>query len=610
MRRRAIPHFPAWLELASVTVLNIYFYIFMEWFFYVTKPSFMDWMPLGTKLGILLLPGFLFAVVCLALLLAWFGISHLPGISRFTRIFLGTGALLPAMFLSATALMMVDNFTYTVFKFGVVSTKGIQRGLYGVFFLVLLSGFTLWAARRVFRLLAGSQPDKGLKSRLYACGALLALSIAFGGSLYLSVQSANPFIAVGEPVRQPNILLIGSDGLDADQMSVYGSESNTTPFLREFAKGTLFSVNNFTNANITSGSLVAMFTSKLPTRTRMLYPPDVLRGSDSFQHLPGILKRAGYYNAEISVDYYADPEMLNLQDGFVMVNGRSTTIGRLYTFSRRFLPENAAYFLSNIAKRLTDRIMHIFYLRTMPNPYAEVTQQLSNMTDDDRLGMVISLFRDIRQPLFIHVHLMGTHITEDDGYRQGIIAFDQHLRELVKELDLMGRLDETVIILYTDHGHNNTSNVRTPLMFRFPGGEYARKITSNTQNLDIAPTILDYMGIQPPAWMMGMTLLQEEPPAVRPIFNTRPNYRVEIDERMQLDTSKTKPPFYQFGIINMVVCQKWYSLETDTLTWTEGEVAGYPTPCEAGNLPNLYQAQELLVEQIKEDGFDVSGLKK
>jgi predicted AlkP superfamily pyrophosphatase or phosphodiesterase len=205
---------------------------------------------------------------------------------------------------------------------------------------------------------------------------------------------------------------------------------------------------------------------------------------------------------------------------------------------------------------------------------------------------------------------MGTHITEDDGYQQGIIAFDQYMRDLIKELDLVGRLDETVVILYTDHGHNNASNVRTPLMFRFPGGEHARRITSNTQNLDIAPTILEYMGIQPPGWMMGQSLLQKDPPAARPIFNTRPNYRVEIDERLQLDTSKTKPPFYQFGVINMVVCQKWYGLGTDSLTWTEGEVAGYPTPCDASKLPNLRQAQEIIVKQLEEDGFDTTSLKE
>ncbi len=587
MKPRGIPNLPAWLELSSLTVLSIYFYIFMEWFFYVTKPSFMDFMPFATKLGILLLPGLLFAAACLGLLLLLFGIQRLPGLSRYPRVFLGLGAVLPAMFLSATALMMLDNFTYTVFKFGVVSTKGIQRGIYGLFFLALLAGFTAWAARRIFKYIPHKRLDPALKSRVYASAALLALSIPLGVSLYLAAPSTDPGMQIGEPARQPNILLIGSDGLNADDLSMYGNQPDTTPFLRELAGKSLLAENNFTNANITSGSLVAMFTSKLPTQTRMLYPPDVLKGNDAFQHLPGILKNAGYYNAEISVDYYADPNMLNLQDGFVMVNGRSVTIGRLYTLSRRYLPENAAYFLSVTAKRITDRLLHIYYLRSMPNPYAAVTQQLSDMSDIDRLGMLVSLFRDIRQPLFIHAHLMGTHITEAEGYQQGIRDFDGYMRNLLNELEQMGRLEDTVIVVYSDHGHNNTSNVRTPLLFRFPNGEYARTITSNTQNLDISPTLLEYMGIQPPGWMTGKSLLKGDPPANRPIFNSRPSYRVEVDERLQLDTSKTQPPFYQFGVVNMLVCQKWYSLETTSLTWTEGEVQGYPTPCKAEDLPNL-----------------------
>jgi hypothetical protein len=88
-----------------------------------------------------------------------------------------------------------------------------------------------------------------------------------------------------------------------------------------------------------------------------------------------------------------------------------------------------------------------------------------------------------------------------------------------------------------------------------------------------------------------------------------PNYRVDIGERMQLDTAKTRPPFYQFGVVNMIVCQKWYALETSTLTWTEGEIAKYPTPCRAEDLPGLPQAQQMIRQQLETDGFDVTTLK-
>jgi hypothetical protein len=602
--------FVAWGKLACLAVLAIYFYIGMEWLFFATKPSFMDFLPLGTKLGIMLLPGLLITAASLPFLLLLFAASFLPWWSRRGGFFLGLGAALPAVFFGAAGLMMADNFTYTVLGFGIVHTRGVLRGLYGLLFLGFL-GWLFWrAARQLVRGYRKNRPDGAFKTQLYTAGALLALSLPLGGSLFLGNTSGGSLLAAGEPERRPNILLIGTDGLDADKTSIYGDRPDTTPFLRAFAEDSLLALNNFPNANFTSGSLVSMFTSKLPTRTRVLYPPDILKGSDAFQHLPGILKQAGYYNAAVSVDYYADPNVLNLQDSFVMMNGRSDTIGRLYTFSRRYLPENAAYFLSMLGKRLSDRVFHIFYARSMPNPYAEVRQKLSNMTDQDRVGQIVSLFRDVDQPLFIHVHLMETHTNEEAIYRQGITNFDQNMRFLVNELDLMGRLEQTVVVVYTDHGYANVSHVRVPLLFRFPGGEHAGQVTGNTQNLDIAPTLLDYIGIDPPGWMGGQSLFSSEPPAGRPIFSAAPNFRADEDNLMQLDLSMVRPPFYQFGTVEMVVCQWWYAANTTTLTWQEGEVEGYRDPCPPGELPDTRQAQAMLLAKMKGDGFDVALLEE
>jgi hypothetical protein len=372
----------------------------------------------------------------------------------------------------------------------------------------------------------------------------------------------------------------------------------------------LLAENNFPNANITAGSLASIFTSKLPTQTRLMYPPDILRGADALEHLPGLLKNAGYYNAEISVDYYADPAVLNLQNSFVMVNGRSATVGRLYTLTRGFLPEDAAYFLSSTAKRLSERVFHIFYIQTMENPYVAVNQKLNTMSDQDRLGRVISLFRDVQQPLFIHVHLMGTHTNDDAVYAQGVVDFDNNMRALMAELRSIGRLDNTLVIVYTDHGYGDVSNERIPLLFHFPGGQHAGTITANTQNLDIAPTILDALGVPPPAWMEGVSLLRGEPPVARPIFSAAPGFRVDENDRLQLDLSKVRPPFYQFGTVGMVICQNWYALDTATLTWSAGVVRGYPTPCPAGALPDTPAAQQLLLGQLETEGFDVAAARQ
>ncbi len=619
-----------WLHLTSLTFLSAFLYVFMEWLFFVTKPSFMDLMPVLSKLGILLLTWLLLVGISLPFLLLLWLAGRVPGVWRFQRTLLGLGGVIPAGFLASTALMLFDNFTYTIIKFGIVSTKGFVRGVYGIAFLLVFVYILREVIRAITRQAEQKRAGSGLKAQVYTSLVILALSIPFGGALLLSGKSGDAGSLSAQVISRPNIIIIGSDGVNAEHMSLYGYGRDTTPFLKEFAQGSLLSTNNFSNATVTAGSLVSIFTSKLPTETRMLYPPDIVRGADSFEHLPRLLKQAGYYNAQISVDYYGDANILNLQDGFVLINDRPATIGRLYTFAREYMPEDPAYFVSTVAKRFSERVFHIFYIRAMVNPYTEATQKLITFSDADKMAQLRTLFQNVNQPLFVHVHLMGTHdgnlgptvrvfskgeedtdANQMDFYDDAILSFDGYMNQLVDMLKSTGRYDNTLIVVYTDHGKGNVSNVRLPLLIHFPGSTHAGTLTSNTQNLDIAPTILDYLGVTPPEWMQGISLLSGEPPADRPIFSAAPNYREHNDVgRLQLDLTKVKPPFYQFGKVGMVVCQNWYAVDTATLQWQEAQIAGYASPCPPEALPDRAKAQQLMLAQLQESGFDVSSLKE
>ncbi len=624
------PKMLPWLYLTGLTFLSAFLYVFMEWLFFATKPSFMDMAPLTSKLGILLLTWVLLLGISMPVLLLLWAASYFLSARSFSRVPLWLGGAIPAAFLAATGLMLFDNFSYTLFKFGIVSTKGAVRGAYAVVFLFVFLYIFREMTRSLRKRASQKRIDNSTRAQTYAALALLALAIPLGGSLLLSGKSSDAGDLFGQLTSRPNIIIIGSDGVNAEHMSLYGYERDTTPFLKEFAQGALLSENNFANATVTAGSLVSIFTSKLPTQTRVLYPPDIVRGADLFEHLPRLLKQAGYYNAQVSVDYYGDANVLNLQDGFVLINDRPATIGRLYTFARQYMPEDPAYFISTIAKRISERLFHIFYIREMVNPYTEATQKLITFSDTDKLAQVKTLFQNVDQPLFVHVHLMGTHDgnlsptvrvfskgeeetdpNKMDFYDDAILSFDGYMSQLVEMLKETGCFDNTMIVVYSDHGMGNVSDVRVPLLIHFPGSEHAVVLTSNTQNLDIAPTILDYLGVAPPSWMRGQSLLQGEPPVDRPIFSAAPNYREHNDVgRLQLDLTKVKPPFYQFGKIGMAICQNWYAVDTATSAWQEEQIGGYANPCPPGSLPDRAQAQELMLDQLQTDGFDVSSLRE
>ena len=99
-------------------------------------------------------------------------------------------------------------------------------------------------------------------------------------------------------------------------MSLYGYERETTPFLDSIKENLIIGQNHFTNSANTSGSIVSIMTGKYPTTTRLLYPPNVLKGTDSLEHLPGILKSRGYYTAQFAVKHYVDSSVQNLLNSF------------------------------------------------------------------------------------------------------------------------------------------------------------------------------------------------------------------------------------------------------------------------------------------------------
>jgi len=95
-------------------------------------------------------------------------------------------------------------------------------------------------------------------------------------------------------------------------------------------------------------------------------------------------------------------------------------------------------------------------------------------------------------------------------YDDEIAFFDARFGELMAELRERGLLDRTVVAVVADHGeeflehgqikHCHTvydTEVRTPMLVRLPGVRGGRRLGEQVQNLDLVPTLLDYLGIEP-----------------------------------------------------------------------------------------------------------------
>jgi N-acetylglucosamine-6-sulfatase len=104
---------------------------------------------------------------------------------------------------------------------------------------------------------------------------------------------------------------------------------------------------------------------------------------------------------------------------------------------------------------------------------------------------------------------------------RSLIAIDESLGSVLKALDEIGELENTVIIYSSDNGYfmgEHTykdkrlayeSSIRVPMIIRYP-----KLISKNTViheqclNIDLAPTILELAGINKPKYMQGESMVK------------------------------------------------------------------------------------------------------
>jgi arylsulfatase A-like enzyme len=574
------------------TILAAYALAFMEWLFLITKPSFMEILSFGLKLKILLITGFIIAAIGMFALIAIFILERIffrsiPAFRRYSYFFPA------ALIITCLCLLLVDNFTYTIIKFGIVDSRTLLRILYAIIF----GGLFFYLLLRF-----SSIEIKPVKSEMKKATSILAFVLCLISFLLIifSIQPKNPeqnqIAKSGDGLDSPNIILFGTDGLNAKNMSVYGYERQTTPFIEDLAKNSLVAENQFTNFARSLGSTVSILTGKLPFSTRVISYPDILRDNDSYQHLPGLFNRLGYRTISIGVPRYVDLNSINLQPPVDSVNCVETPKTGYSTFLSGRGFDDVIHFFNSVTERISERINHVLFIQDMQNPIEYVTENTApRMDDQEKMNCLLLQLDDTAQtgqPLFAHVHLMGTHGDMfnpnsqvfskgeeqndkwmTDFYDDSILDYDQDVASLVQHLKFNNQYQDTVIILFSDHGQNWSFVNQIPLIIHFPNDEHAGIIPENTQNIDIAPTILDYLGIDTPSWMKGDSLLGKIDP-----------FRLIIAGSENPDKSVGKPPFYQFGFMTAIQCQNYFYYEFSKLTLTKGVVENYNTPCPEKDL--------------------------
>ena len=603
--KRPLLNIPA---LLVATLLGAFFYAAMEWVFFVTKPSALSLLSLFEKIRILFVTGGIVALTSLPILFL-FLVPALLTKDETQRRLAYLACLVPAFLISVNALILFDNFTYTVFKFGIATSVGNLRIPYLVGFLLFFGWMTHRTHVRIYK--------RRKPASFFALGLLAVSLIAI---FTVTLPRSDSISASGEvsPSTQtyPNIIIIGGDGLSANYLSAYGYTQETTPFLEQLATESLVAENAFVNASSTTASTASMLTGRVPMDVKVFRYPDVLTGDDSFRHLPGILKAHGYQTVEIGTPNYVDASQLNLLEGFDMVNGRSLNQPAENTLRKILGNTPSKQFITTLLGRAEERLLHIFFIREMRNPIKEVNDPAARMTDAQRVQQIKDALDRADRPLFIFAHFMDTHgphfsssqhvfSTGDsneewdkDQYKDAILSFDGSVEQVYQHLEETGQLENTILIVYTDHGYMYTVYNRVPVIIRFPEQAHAGTRANNLQVIDVPVTLLDYLNIEQPAWMSGLSFLNFEAPAQR-----------EIISIVAGSPKKIKPPFFQIKTVMVIVCQKYYALNVQDNLFTVSNVTGHTAPCEPQSLPLDEEIHAEILAYLEKYGYDVSSLR-
>ena len=324
----------------------------------------------------------------------------------------------------------------------------------------------------------------------------------------------------GEPIlhdrrayrASKGVVLISIDTLRRDHLSLYGYPRRTTPGLEGLARESVVFEDAVSTSSWTLPAHASLLTSTLPSVHGATSSKVGL--SPSFPGLPRLLQDAGYFTQAMVTHVYLSKEY-----GF----GEG--------FSRhRYFPETRAEEVTDQAIRFLeskgDSDFFLFLHYYDPHWHYDPPAPYDRTFDPSYQGEATGVWWDFKDldadsidPRDLH-HIRALY----DGE---ILYTDRQLERLFQEMKRLGVFDNTLLVVTSDHGeeflehgqweHQKTlyeEQLRVPLVIKFPnvphhpGGVIdPRRVGVQVSLVDVAPTVLDVLGVPSPLIFEGRSLL-------------------------------------------------------------------------------------------------------
>jgi len=404
-----------------------------------------------------------------------------------------------------------------------------------------------------FRILIGPEKAGPAKSQLFSRqvsdpdqweDAEADLSAYAGTTAHIVLESAssaagavgfwaNPLVLDRTLSRRPNVLLYVVCTLRPDHTSLYGYARETTPYLKQLGASSAVFDDAIAQAPWTKASVPSILTSLQAYAHGLVNESDTIpRGAATMAEQ---LRAAGYVTASIVANPFAG-RASGLDRGFdyvmeypVVQRQRTDAVDRgtdSAAINRAVMPW---------LERHRDEPLFLFVLSTDPHapyrPPAEFEKQFANPAETEQFNQDYAKLHDIRAygggATVNRAEIRAKGIDPDaflrravDRYDGEIAHNDRSIESLTGKLKDLGLLDNTLVIVASDHGeefwehglgahgHSLYSElIHVVLMMWNPKLiPHARRVNDTVQLVDILPTVLDLLGLQPATGIEGRSL--------------------------------------------------------------------------------------------------------
>lgn len=435
------------------------------------------------------------------------------------------------------------------------------------FLVILVLGIWIWRAGP--RLAADALRRRLARGR-YAVLALIVLAgsaVASRGVELLDPREIRADLVSPPRAGMPNVILLSIDTLSAVDMSLHGYRLPTTPKLEAFARESYVFDNFFAASNWTLPSVATMISGLHPL-TSGVYPVNSYFGKgEANRNLARVLEESGYQSAAIVANARAHPIGLGIEQSFSAVTEQPVRHVNLmsWVFDALLLVRQYRIYWW-IWDLMEERFPGLLWADGETESFWP-----PRLAFERALGLLGSL----RQPWFVWIHILPPHDPylparayrkrfgnfeefssarefRDYGhqfsvvqrpviekirmrYDEFVLDTDAQVGDFLESLRAQGTLDDSIVILTSDHGESFTRGylhhggrllhqplVHVPFIVRLPGQKEGRRVAAYAGHVDLLPTVMDLLELPIPLWAEGESLkpaLSQGKPATQPKFS-------------------------------------------------------------------------------------------